>query len=348
MDTPLRRNTHHHAVPGAVHSRWQRRRPVPTPPPPPGVPHVPAIEIVPVDNMPVAKYLASCPVCRVKTSHEALARLAVDGHSFSRCTSCGLVIARPGDVNEHADYSGYGEYLVGSLTTQQDTLRYTQRSSRDFVRYVRTGYGTRARILDFGAGGGFFVKAMRDAGFVVDGVEISDKLIEYSQTTLGVRLHRGLGELEGTYDAVHIAQVLEHVPPDTLHALLQALVHRLRIGGVFWGSTPNIESLNIHLSGKRDPVIAPPEHCTYFSCTSLDRFLSGHGLAKQRLFTSGMSSNSFLRRDRFTPSFLEKRPATSAQKWLLTYPLRGAFKSAGWTLSFTHSGYQIHFRYLRV
>ena len=85
-----------------------------------------------------------------------------------------------------------------------------------------------------------------------------------------------------------------------------------------------------------------------FSCTSLDRFLSGHGLAKQRLFTSGMSSNSFLRRDRFTPSFLEKRPATSAQKWLLTYPLRGAFKSAGWALSFTINGYQIHFRYLRV
>jgi hypothetical protein len=41
-------------------------------------------------------------------------------------------------------------------------------------------------------------------------------------------------------------------------------------GGWLIGNTPNINSLNIKLSGNKDPVIWPPNHLSYFSSQSLD------------------------------------------------------------------------------
>jgi O-antigen chain-terminating methyltransferase len=122
------------------------------------------------------------------------------------------------------------------------------RGSRDEIRarlaeYVPRFAG-RSAVLDIGCGRGEFLDLLRAAGIGGRGVDINQAMVETARS-------RGLDAVEGdalafvrgladaSLDGVFSAQVVEHLDPSYLMALLEALFHKLRPGGVIALETIN-------------------------------------------------------------------------------------------------------------
>lgn len=129
--------------------------------------------------------------------------------------------------------------------------------------------------------------------------------------------------------------MIEHIVANHLPSYLTAIHGHLRDGGYFLGNTPNLESLNLRWNGARDPVISPPHHCVYFTCDTLDRYLTRHGFAKEMLLTSGLSA-----------FFLPTNDRTLISKASIV--LQKAFFNSLWPLLSIfnpRNGYQIFFAF---
>ena len=271
--------------------------------------------------------------------------LEVNQHTFHECEGCGVVTAHPKTPFLKADFSNYGEYLIKNAKEIEERVAYEEKVHRKFFNEVCYRYGRTARILDYGAGAGYFLKAAKNYGFSTSGYEISNKLIDFAKIYLGITLTNKKEDLFNDYDVICMFDVIEHIPVDVSKLTMDQLMSRLIHGGMLYGNTPNYRSLNIIIFGNRDPVIAPPSHACYFTVKSLDLFLASFKLNKISLLTKGLSSNSFFRKEKFTPSFLEKSAKSIVAKWTLQIPLKALFKIFGNILSATNHGYQIIFKY---
>jgi len=122
------------------------------------------------------------------------------------------------------------------------------RGSRDEIRarlaeYVPKFSG-RSAVLDIGCGRGEFLDLLRAAGIGARGVDLNQAMVETARA-------RGLDAVEGdalahvrslpdgSLDGVFSAQVVEHLDPAYLMALLEAAFHKLRPGGVIALETIN-------------------------------------------------------------------------------------------------------------
>lgn len=146
----------------------------------------------------------------------------------------------------------------------------------------------RRKVLDIGCGPGFFLKRASDRGWSALGIEPSVRAAEHARG-LGVRVLDGFFDAEsarkivtefGTFDAVHLSEVLEHVPDPA--AILRLVRSVLSPGGVVCCVVPNDynpvqEVLRKDLEYK--PYwLAPPHHINYFTFESLGGLLERTGL----------------------------------------------------------------------
>jgi SAM-dependent methyltransferase len=128
------------------------------------------------------------------------------------------------------------------------------------------------RILDVGCASGLFLKLAAGAGWAVEGIEPSETLHRTAAAALaGVgQVHCGTleesGLAPGSFDAITIWDVLEHVPdPNGFLARCRSL---LRPEGRLYANVPNIDSKEARLLGKRWPLLLA-EHLNYFNRSSL-------------------------------------------------------------------------------
>ena len=130
------------------------------------------------------------------------------------------------------------------------------------------------RLLDVGCGSGDWLLAMRDRGWVVEGLDFDEKAVAAAQQR---GMHVRLGSLEqqqypdNSFDAVTLSHVIEHVP-DPVQTVRECL-RVLKPGGRLVLFTPNSDSLS-HRVFKRDwRGLEPPRHLHIFSLGSMDQLL---------------------------------------------------------------------------
>lgn len=142
------------------------------------------------------------------------------------------------------------------------------------------------RILDIGASSGFLLDHFRQSDWAVEGIEPSRSAVEFAQDTLGIPLFQGLlDDFPGgsaRFDAVHSAQVLEHVLcPESF---IDRVVDLLKPGGVAYIEVPN--DFNAFQEVARDDLdksswwVAPSMHLNYFDADSLAALLESRGLVE--------------------------------------------------------------------
>lgn len=291
-----------------------------------------------------------CLVCGEHSFVTLFKGRVVEQHVLRRCVKCGMVQAfrAEGFIQpQKHDYSSYGDYLL--VDHDADVRRRVDSAAqamRPWFELVPRESSPPA-VLDFGSGAGYLGKAAEEFGFDAFGIEISSKLVEFSKKRVGfLQVYPALDALRRQFDAIFMADVIEHLEPTQSRALMAQLVDRLKPGGLLIGNTPNIRSANILIFKERDPVIAPPSHVCYFSPATLDSYLKSLGLVRKTLFSAGLSQDSFIRKSKFEPSFLEK-PWRTAPMRLLAFriPLKLAFRAAGLPLRPLGLGYQIYFAY---
>lgn len=151
------------------------------------------------------------------------------------------------------------------------------------------------RILDVGCSGGFLLDHFQQHGWEGFGIEPSRQAARHARERFGLDVFCGellafdlasdreFREPGGErFDAVHCAQVLEHVlDPEACVARIAELVLP---GGVAFVEVPNdfnvLQEIARQKLGKSAWWIAPDHHLNYFDARSLAALLARHGLVE--------------------------------------------------------------------
>jgi len=154
-----------------------------------------------------------------------------------------------------------------------------------YILQVLRQAGGAGRLLDIGAGNGYFVRLASSAGFGATGLEISQKEIDFAREVVGVHLENSdLATMTEAYDVLTLFNVIEHVPdPATL--LAQAW-SRCRENGLIALTTPNPGCLRARVVGvERWEMICPPHHLNILGAKGLAPLLNRTGFRLVRYET---------------------------------------------------------------
>jgi len=233
----------------------------------------------------------TCDLCQSGRFRRLPYYYQFQGHKVygAKCLGCGLVTVSPmpGKSELARLYDGEyfkGDYHCGHREGNYEEESLTREHGRvldDFLRLVPAG-----RMLEVGAAGGKFLVSARGAGYDVTGVEVSPEACAMADR-LGLRLF--CGELEeagfgdGSFDAVYMGDVLEHLPRP--FSSIKEVYRITAPGGVLGISCPtNIGLLSSRLGllaysllGRERAAPIPPYHIYEFTPAAIKRLLRGAG-----------------------------------------------------------------------
>jgi SAM-dependent methyltransferase len=135
---------------------------------------------------------------------------------------------------ESFKYVGFEDQFRGSATAIRDRLR-------DYLPL----FAAQQDVLDIGCGRGEFLELLRQQGVRARGLDINHEMVEVCrQRGLDADEGDALGYLraqaDGSLGGVFAAQVVEHLEPDYLVAMLQRMYEVLQPGGVLALETVNV------------------------------------------------------------------------------------------------------------
>lgn len=248
--------------------------------------HVLAIDI------PAAEAATVCNLCGGR-DHRRLFRKF--GYDLVKCSHCALVfVENPPPTDEVAALYSAGADYHGELLDPGDPA-FTRMAgiARQHMRMLKRSMAKAKglRLLDIGCSSGLFLNEAREAGFEVQGAELSPDTAAFAGEHFRLDVHvgdwRGAGFAEGSFDVVTLFDVIEHMPDP--RAELRAIRRLLKPGGVLLQSTPNIDGLfprlSYRLAGLLDywPHPEPPHHLYQFSERTLAELTERAGYEVTRL-----------------------------------------------------------------
>lgn len=239
----------------------------------------------------------ACPVCEVfPTKYVGRRGGAAHRAGFGvecklwRCGGCGMIFPHPmpvpvGGVEQHYSIEP-GDYF------QHHDLEEKLAAGRAMLARAEDLTGGKGRVLDIGAGRGEFLRAAREAGWSVVGIEPSPSFAEHAAKHSRAEIRNTPVEQcnfdDASFDAVILGAVLEHLynPDETIKEIARIL----RPGGALFVDVPNEAGLyflagNLYqrVRGRDWSVnLAPtfePYHVFGFSARSLRKLLAKHGLS---------------------------------------------------------------------
>lgn len=193
--------------------------------------------------------------------------LRLHPHSIVECTGCGLARTLPvPDAGQYRD--GY------AMTTSEGEFVGAAADgwSRERAAWV-AARTPGVRLLDVGCGAGNLVAAAAGLGLDAEGVDLDPVATAWGRR-LGRRVRTGtLDDVDGEYDAVVLAHVLEHVADPA--GLLRQAARVLAPGGRVFVFVPNRTGLLPRLMRERWMGWVPSEHVWHFTPETLRRTAEG-------------------------------------------------------------------------
>ncbi len=243
-----------------------------------------------------------------------------------QCNDCGLCFTNPRPAADSMSQFYVEDYGPHQLRGAPEFRRRLSLSSlfRKKHELDLPASGGR-RLLDFGCGGGTFLRRMHNDGWNVTGIDASSSAVH------AVRRQLGLRALEGSlphpqlvrerFDLITMWQSLEHVhqPLDVLAEAYRLLLPRGRLVV----AVPNIDSLPFRWFGHTWFALDLPRHLTHFAPWTLQFMLERVGFrpGKIRHIRRGKwfrASAGLARREAPHSRFhrlLTTRPAASLLSW---------------------------------
>jgi 2-polyprenyl-3-methyl-5-hydroxy-6-metoxy-1,4-benzoquinol methylase len=189
-----------------------------------------------------------CNLCGKDTPHATLERAAVHSNvrafkaetfNYVRCAHCHSLHAR--DPVDLAYY--YAQYPYHHLP---DDFMLRAMHSNYLGRLRRCGLKPSDTILDFGCGGGHFVRYLRSQGYNARGFD------EYSAD------YADRSALDDRYDCIISQDVIEHVPAP--HELLEQFARLIKPAGLISLGTPDATTVDLQRPQDFQHVLHAPYH----------------------------------------------------------------------------------------
>ena len=200
-----------------------------------------------------------------------------------KCRQCSLVYLNPRPTAEAL--SAYYPEDYAPYVQRGFFGRMTQWLRRREANALRRTVSAGADVLEVGCAAGDLMVPLRDAGFRVTGVELSDHAATIAREQHHLQVHTGVladAPLAGrSFDAVIMRNVIEHVP-DPKGDLARAAA-LLRPGGVLVLRTDNVASLDARLFRSLWYGYDFPRHLTLFSPATLTAYVESAGLEVTRV-----------------------------------------------------------------
>ncbi len=201
-----------------------------------------------------------------------------------RCRQCRMVFTNPrpdaDDIHRFypADYRPHRPRKPAHARKPHPFERLLGRPSAE--RRGALPWAGVGRLLDFGCGGGSFLKRMADHGWDVTGVDNSPTAVQAVTAELGLKAVVGSlphADLRpSSFEVVTMWHSLEHVH-DPL-AVLREAYHLLIPGGRLVVACPNIDSWAFRRYAESWFGLDLPRHLTHFTPPTLSRMLQTAGL----------------------------------------------------------------------
>lgn len=218
--------------------------------------------------------------------HEGAPLDEKDGRTVISCVSCGFAHIMPlptvEDQSTLYEKEFYAVERPKYFSDTEEDIEWWMATYRNYYKILEEHVSGR-RILDVGSGPGYFLLAGKERGWDVLGVEPSPDAHTYS-TEKGVPVLKDFFSYDvvkehGTFDVIHAAMVLEHVP-DPL-GMLDDMKKLLRPGGLLVIFSPNdynpFQKVLTELSFPPYWIV-PDHHVNYFNIPSLQRILERKGM----------------------------------------------------------------------
>jgi len=158
---------------------------------------------------------------RAGNEHDGPLITRVEGYDIIACAVCGfrhvLPLPEPAALEQAYREAYYTEEKPTFLAHAGEDQEWAALSQRDRLESLRSCCPPeRRRLLDVGAGPGFFLQTAAERGWRVLGVEPSRQAAAHARG-LGIEMFEGFFNAEtaadlGRFDVVHLNNVLEHVP----------------------------------------------------------------------------------------------------------------------------------------
>jgi 2-polyprenyl-3-methyl-5-hydroxy-6-metoxy-1,4-benzoquinol methylase len=249
----------------------------------------------------------ACDLC---SSTETRLLFEKEGFRHVRCKNCGLVYVNP-RLKAHRDLQRISG--TGSMGEDQISPAQLNRICRELA--IFGVYRRMNRILEIGAGRGWFLSVARDLGWKTWAVEIN-------QDAISNLAHKGIKNIivssaedfdagRETFDAVRIWDVIEHLESPV--QCLKRVYDSLRPGGFLRLSTTNFNSLSRIINGSEWVYINGSDHIVLFDPVTITKLLKSVGFLRISVRTRSFNLRKKLYhpereiRDRFHPLALFRK-----------------------------------------
>ena len=237
----------------------------------------------------------TCPLCHGKKSEELFCLSDVvhgtEGEwPLVRCCDCTLLYLNPRPtletIIEHYP-DDYGPYqLTDKGILGQFARRWKAWQQRPRVQAILDAAPPGKRLLDLGCGTGLLLKAMKERGWQVSGLELNASVaanVRAGGFTVYEEPLEEVGLPTESIDVITMFDVLEHLH-DPLGTLQE--IHRiLATQGVLIAGMPNGASLDRKLFGKWWIGFDTPRHLTVFTPQTLTQIIEKSGFKVERLYS---------------------------------------------------------------
>jgi SAM-dependent methyltransferase len=258
-----------------------------------------------------------CPICHNQNlvNHLECRDYTVSNETFAlrKCSDCNLLITtrRPDDLSPYyqsEDYISHSDRNDNTFSKIYSLARHitTFWKVRLVQKHINNHQG---KILDVGCGTGTFLKACKDDGLQISGVEPSDKARSIAARLTQANISSGIDDLQDHFDIITMWHVLEHVPNP--QEQITKLINRLNPGGTILIAVPNHESYDARKYKSTWAGYDVPRHLWHFSQKSIGRLFENNGLVlketipmKLDAFYVSMLSEKYVNGSLGIPQFL--------------------------------------------
>ena len=210
-----------------------------------------------------------------------------DTYSIFECPGCDTQFSLPMAVNKGlynliydniTEVPGYRRYFqyAENVKKEQNPLQYLADSEAMYWfihEYMTKNVSKNSKVLEMGCGAGYTTYALNQAGFSVQGMDISQSAVDRARGSYGdhymcADVKTFAQNSNDKFDVIYLTEVIEHLPD--FMEILRAAKSLLEDQGVILVTTPN---KSYYPPAAIWQTESPPIHLWWFSETSL-RFVA--------------------------------------------------------------------------
>lgn len=205
--------------------------------------------------------------------------------SLARCNSCGFLFTQDypdeNEINkyyESDDYISHSDTSEGIVNKMYHLIRQVMLLRKKKIIKKLTGLKN-GNLLDVGSGMGHFVCEMKKSGWSVKGIEINEKVRNFSAKTFNLEIIAPdqISSLEAdSFDCITMWHVLEHFHnPDKY---ISDIITLLKPGGICMIALPNSNSPDAKYYKQFWAAFDVPRHLWHFDPATFSQFSEKTGI----------------------------------------------------------------------